>query len=157
MADGEYYGMMTFDQSLVTLIANGTIDLAEAMTTATNPHDLKVMLERQGILQTGQFADSNLELTSREPVQPSRCRTSGSAVDPGYRSHLPIPSTDMTTPARHGLKVAPFRSDRPSYRLVHYQTEQTKRVPITDRLTNATGSDRRPLTQWLDAPRVERV
>jgi twitching motility protein PilT len=56
VADGEYYGMMTFDQSLVTLIADGTIDLAEAMTTASNPHDLKVMLERKGIMQTGQFA-----------------------------------------------------------------------------------------------------
>jgi hypothetical protein len=26
------------------------------MTAATNPHDLKVMLERHGILQTGHFA-----------------------------------------------------------------------------------------------------
>jgi hypothetical protein len=25
------------------------------MATASNPHDLKVMLERQGILQTGSF------------------------------------------------------------------------------------------------------
>jgi twitching motility protein PilT len=56
VADGEYYGMLTFDQSLVTLIADGTIDLAEAMATASNPHDLKVMLERKGIMQTGQFA-----------------------------------------------------------------------------------------------------
>jgi twitching motility protein PilT len=56
VADGEYYGMMTFDQSLVSLIATGTITLAEAMTTATNPHDLKVMLERNGIMQTGQLA-----------------------------------------------------------------------------------------------------
>ena len=60
VADGEYYGMMTFDQSLVTLIADGTIDLAEAMSTASNPHDLKVMLERKGIMQTGQFAVANL-------------------------------------------------------------------------------------------------
>ena len=60
VADGEYYGMMTFDQSLVTLIGDGTIDLAEAMSTASNPHDLKVMLERKGIVQTGQFATANL-------------------------------------------------------------------------------------------------
>ena len=60
MAEGEYYGMLTFDQSLVALIADGTIDLAEAMATATNSHDLKVMLERKGILQTGQFAAANL-------------------------------------------------------------------------------------------------
>ena len=35
MADGEYYGMMTFDQSLVNLIADGTIDVDEAMSTAS--------------------------------------------------------------------------------------------------------------------------
>ena len=56
IADGEYYGMITFDQSLVSLISSGSIDLAEAMSTASNPHDLKVMLERKGILGTGQFA-----------------------------------------------------------------------------------------------------
>jgi twitching motility protein PilT len=48
--------MRTFDQSLVDLISDGTIDLEEAMSTATNPHDLKVMLERKGILQTGHLA-----------------------------------------------------------------------------------------------------
>ncbi len=56
VADGEYYGMRTFDQSLVDLISTGTISLDEAMNTATNPHDLKVMLERRGIIQTGQYA-----------------------------------------------------------------------------------------------------
>jgi Tfp pilus assembly ATPase PilU len=60
VADGEYYGMTTFDQSLVSLVSQGTIDLAEAMSTATNPHDLKVMLEREGILQTGQFVAANM-------------------------------------------------------------------------------------------------
>ncbi len=59
IADGEYYGMMTFDQSLVNLVADGTIDLAEAMSTASNPHDLKVMLERKGVLRTGAFAAAN--------------------------------------------------------------------------------------------------
>jgi twitching motility protein PilT len=59
VADGEYYGMVTFDQSLVKLVGDGTIDLVEAMNTASNPHDLKVMLEREGIMQTGQFAAAN--------------------------------------------------------------------------------------------------
>ncbi len=58
IAEGEYYGMMTFDQSLVDLISSGTITLTEAMSTASNPHDLKVMLERRGIMQTGQLAGS---------------------------------------------------------------------------------------------------
>lgn len=59
VAEGEYYGMLTFDQSLVELIRTGTIDLAEAMATATNPHDLRVMLERKGIMKTGQFAEAD--------------------------------------------------------------------------------------------------
>ena len=59
VADGEYYGMKTFDQSLADLVATGSVDLQEAMTTATNPHDLKVILERRGIIQTGQFAAAN--------------------------------------------------------------------------------------------------
>ena len=59
VADGEYYGMRTFDQSLVDLVAAGSVDLREAMTAATDPHDLKVLLERRGILQTGQYAAAN--------------------------------------------------------------------------------------------------
>lgn len=53
MAEGEYYGMQTFDQSLAQLLEQGDIDLREAMTAASNPHDLKVMLERKGLVQTG--------------------------------------------------------------------------------------------------------
>jgi len=53
MAEGEYYGMQTFDQALVKLLESQVIDLREAMTAATNPHDLKVALERRGLIQTG--------------------------------------------------------------------------------------------------------
>ncbi len=37
----------------VQLLANSEIDLREAMNAASNPHDLKVMLERLGIVPTG--------------------------------------------------------------------------------------------------------
>ena len=60
VADGEYYGMRTFDQSLVQLIVDGTVELEEAMNAATNPHDLKVMLERQGVLKTGHLAANSV-------------------------------------------------------------------------------------------------
>lgn len=53
MAGGDYYGMQTFDQALVQLLERGEIDLREAMTAASNPHDLKVMLERRGLVETG--------------------------------------------------------------------------------------------------------
>jgi len=53
MAEGEYYGMQTFDQALVQLLERQVIDLREAMSAATNPHDLKVALERRGLVKTG--------------------------------------------------------------------------------------------------------
>ena len=52
VADGEYYGMQTFDQSLVKLYQEGSIDLRGAMMTASNPHDLKVMLQQRGLVGT---------------------------------------------------------------------------------------------------------
>ena len=48
IADGEYYGMQTFDQALVHLLEAGKIDLRAAMAAASRPHDLKVMLQQRG-------------------------------------------------------------------------------------------------------------
>ena len=50
MADGEYYGMQTFDQSLLGLHRAGVIGLREAMAAATNPSDLRVAMQREGLL-----------------------------------------------------------------------------------------------------------
>jgi len=50
IADGEYYGMQTFDQSLAKLYERGMIDIRGAMTAASNPHDLKVMLQQRGLM-----------------------------------------------------------------------------------------------------------
>jgi twitching motility protein PilT len=47
VADGEYYGMQTFDQALVRLLEDGQIDLRAAMAAASRPHDLKVMLAQR--------------------------------------------------------------------------------------------------------------
>lgn len=50
VADGEYYGMQTFDQSLAKLFEDGKIDLKAAMTGASNPHDLRLVLQKKGLL-----------------------------------------------------------------------------------------------------------
>src|SRR5207249_4934634 len=39
IADGEYYGMQTFDQSLFNLYKNGLVSLRDAMAVASHPHD----------------------------------------------------------------------------------------------------------------------
>jgi twitching motility protein PilT len=53
VGEGEYYGMQTFDQSLAGLLQDGIITLQEALSVASNPHDLRVMLERRGLVATG--------------------------------------------------------------------------------------------------------
>jgi twitching motility protein PilT len=53
VSEGEYYGMQTFDQSLALLLQDGVITLQEALMVATNPHDLRVLLERSGLVATG--------------------------------------------------------------------------------------------------------
>ncbi|MEO7836129.1 MAG: PilT/PilU family type 4a pilus ATPase [Acidimicrobiales bacterium] len=50
IADGEYYGMQTFDQSLFALYKNGLVDLRNAMAAASNPHDFRVALQQAGLL-----------------------------------------------------------------------------------------------------------
>jgi twitching motility protein PilT len=53
IAEGEYYGMQTFDQSLAGHLEIGNITLQEALEMASNPHDLRVTLERRGLVPTG--------------------------------------------------------------------------------------------------------
>jgi len=45
IAEGEYYGMQTFDQALVRLVSDDLITIDAAIDIATNPHDLKLALQ----------------------------------------------------------------------------------------------------------------
>ena len=59
IAEGEYYGMQTFDQALGQLVVDGALDFHQALNAASNPHDLKVMLERMGVVPAvGTFVTS---------------------------------------------------------------------------------------------------
>jgi twitching motility protein PilT len=49
IAEGEYYGMMTFDQSLLRLVENGEVSIASAMAGASNPHDFRLQLQQAGM------------------------------------------------------------------------------------------------------------
>jgi len=48
MEDGEYYGMQTFDQSLLRLYADRQITLDDAMAMAQNAHDFKIKVRQLG-------------------------------------------------------------------------------------------------------------
>jgi twitching motility protein PilT len=40
--EGEYYGMQTFDQSLIRRVDQGLISMDEALKVANNPSDMKL-------------------------------------------------------------------------------------------------------------------
>jgi twitching motility protein PilT len=45
MAEGEYYGMRTFDQALYATVRAGTVDPAVALRHANAPHDFKLLVQ----------------------------------------------------------------------------------------------------------------
>jgi twitching motility protein PilT len=49
VAEGEFYGMQTFDQSLLSHIRKNLVSIDDAMESATSPHDLSLMLEQAGV------------------------------------------------------------------------------------------------------------
>ena len=44
IADGEFYGMQTFDRALVQLVKDGLVTVDDARRTATSPHDFDLQL-----------------------------------------------------------------------------------------------------------------
>jgi twitching motility protein PilT len=53
ISQGEYYGMRTFDQSLLTYVMEGRIAEQVAMDYASSPHDFKLMLAAGGQRASG--------------------------------------------------------------------------------------------------------
>jgi twitching motility protein PilT len=49
IAEGEYYGMMTFDQCLLRLVGAGAVRVEDALAASSNPHDLQLRLQQAGI------------------------------------------------------------------------------------------------------------
>ena len=52
MEEGEYYGMITFDQSLLSLYQDRRITLDDAMAMAHNAHDFKIKVRHLGVSPT---------------------------------------------------------------------------------------------------------
>lgn len=53
ISEGDSYGMQTFDQALVNLLVEEKIELRAAMAAASNPHDLRVALQKTGMFSAG--------------------------------------------------------------------------------------------------------
>lgn len=49
IAEGEYYGMQTFDQALVKLVEEDRVDYQEALQASSRPQDFKLMVQSLGL------------------------------------------------------------------------------------------------------------
>jgi twitching motility protein PilT len=52
IAEGDYYGMQTFDQDLFTHVQAGRVSMEDAIAWATSPHDFKLMLSGNAPLRS---------------------------------------------------------------------------------------------------------
>jgi twitching motility protein PilT len=75
IAEGDFYGMQTFDQALLGYTSAGLISEEVAMQTATSPHDFKLMLAAAGRKASG-----------IEQVAPSEGNGAGGEVPAEQRS-----------------------------------------------------------------------
>jgi twitching motility protein PilT len=53
IAEGGYYGMLTFDQSLLHLVQSGRVSVDAALAGSSSPHDFKLQLQQAGIAAAG--------------------------------------------------------------------------------------------------------
>ncbi len=49
IAEGDYYGMQTFDQALLHLLTEGMVSFREGLAVATQPEDLRIALQQAGL------------------------------------------------------------------------------------------------------------
>jgi twitching motility protein PilT len=93
IAEGAYYGMQTFDQSLFHLYKEGAISLDQALETASHPHDFKLLVASEGQRSTSVTHLYGDDEQSQEPSEPEDPRQPG-AVE----SAEPHPSRDSGVP-----------------------------------------------------------
>ncbi len=73
IAEGEFYGMQTFDQALLHHVQAGRVSMEDAMKVATSPHDFKLLVAAEGRIGTsmddvGGGAEATGAPEEREPA-----------------------------------------------------------------------------------------
>jgi twitching motility protein PilT len=68
VAEGEYYGMQTFDQALLKHLRAGRISLEAALSAASAPHDFKLMVAAESRGGTLVLDEEPATRTDAEPL-----------------------------------------------------------------------------------------
>jgi twitching motility protein PilT len=89
IAEGEYYGMQTFDQALLRHHKAGLVSMEDALRVASSPHDFKLLVAADGRTATSMddlrgTNNGDGAANTAEPTVPPRSSTgSGSSGPPG--------------------------------------------------------------------------
>jgi twitching motility protein PilT len=72
IAEGEYYGMQTFDQALLKHYQAGRVSMEDALRVASSPHDFKLLVAAEG--RTATSMDDLVDASERSSAGPDTLR-----------------------------------------------------------------------------------
>src|SRR5690348_6105885 len=81
IAEGEFYGMQTFDQALLRYYQAGRVSLEDALRVATSPHDFKLLVAGDGRTATSM---DDIVSDQKSPLRPVEVPPGGGS-DNGHR------------------------------------------------------------------------
>jgi twitching motility protein PilT len=88
IAEGEYYGMQTFDQALLKHYQAGRVAMEDALRVASSPHDFKLLVAGDGRTST-----SMADLSEAAERSSAAGAGHGPAASPAATPPPPPPST----------------------------------------------------------------
>ena len=112
IAEGEYYGMQTFDQALLRHYQAGRVSMEDALRVATSPHDFKLLVAGDGRTATSM---DDIVSDEKSPLRPVEVPAGGAGSDNGHGDAAEQPPHREHTPAPSGpgagasLDAAPVR------------------------------------------------
>jgi twitching motility protein PilT len=101
IAEGEYYGMQTFDQALLQHVQAGRVAMEEAVQAASSPHDFKLLVAGDGRTSTSM---SDLQSDRHHDEAPA---SSSPAHATAAVPHEPVPAGLPHAPAAAPGHAAP--------------------------------------------------
>jgi twitching motility protein PilT len=82
IAEGEYYGMQTFDQALYRALIAGKIDIETALRVSSRPHDLKLLVSAEGHLSTSmEHLDDRVRMSDARSTDSPGAPPDGTSAD----------------------------------------------------------------------------
>ncbi|HET6449543.1 MAG TPA: PilT/PilU family type 4a pilus ATPase, partial [Conexibacter sp.] len=113
IAEGEFYGMQTFDQALLHHVQAGRVSMEDAMRVATSPHDFKLLVAAEGRTATSMDdVGGGAAMTDEEPHEPPR-EPVGAVAAPADRSPAASAPPTVAPPSPRAPSDGPSPSVAP--------------------------------------------